>query len=71
MTKEERESQKFADRCRELTRRITRKVEDHVAQRVRCENAERILLANFVSGLIGLVRKHTRFANSVSMQQAR
>jgi len=62
--------QKFADRCRELAQNITRKVDDPVAQRVHCGNAERMLLASFVSGLIGLVGKHTRYASPSSMHQA-
>jgi hypothetical protein len=34
--------QDFADRCHELAQKITRRVDDPVAQRVHCENAERI-----------------------------
>ena len=49
--------QEVADRCHELAQKITRKVEDHVLERVRCENAERMLLGSFVSGLFGPVGK--------------
>jgi len=45
-------------------------VDDPVAQRVLCENAERMLLASFVSGLNGVVGKHTRYASPSSMHQA-
>jgi len=60
----------FADRCRELAQKITRKVDDPVSQRVHCDNAERMLLASFVSGLNGPVGKHTRYAFPSSMHQA-
>ena len=43
---------------------------DPVAQRVHYENAERMLLASFVSGLNGLVGKHTRYASPSLMHQA-
>jgi hypothetical protein len=62
--------QELSDRCRELVQKITRKVDDPVAQRVHCENAERMVLASFVSGLNGLIGKHTRYASPSSMQQA-
>jgi len=61
--------QDFADRCRELALKITRKVDDPVAQRVHCKNAERMLLASFVSGLNDVVGKHTRYASPRSMHQ--
>jgi hypothetical protein len=62
--------QEFADRCRDLAQKITRKVDDSVAQRVHCENAERMLLASFVSGLIGAVGRQTKYAAPSSMHQA-
>jgi len=62
--------QEFSHRCRELAQKITRKVDDPVAQCVHCENAERKLLASFVSGLNGVVGKHTRYASPSSVHQA-
>ena len=45
-------------------------MDDPVAQRVHCENAERMLLASFVSGLNDVVGKYTRYASPTSMHQA-
>jgi len=45
--------QQFADRCRGLSQKILCKTRDPVAQRIHRENAERMLLASFVSGLDG------------------
>ena len=45
--------QQFADRCRGLSQKIVCKTSDPVAQRIHRENAERMLLASFVSGLDG------------------
>jgi hypothetical protein len=45
--------QEFADRCRGLAQKILCKTNDPVAQRRHRENAERMLLASFVSGLFG------------------
>jgi len=60
----------LADRCRELAQKITRKVDDPVAQSLHCENAERMLLASFVSVLNGPDGKHKRYASPSSMHQA-
>jgi hypothetical protein len=54
--------QKFADRCRTLAQKIVGKVGDPQFQRVHQKNAERMLLAAFVSGLIGVPRKQCRFS---------
>jgi len=45
-------------------------MDDPVAQRLHCENAERMLLASFVSGLNNPVGKYTRYASPSSMHQA-
>ena len=45
--------QEFADRCRGLDQKILCKTGDPVAQRIHRENAERVLLASFVSDLVG------------------
>jgi len=44
--------QEFADRCRALEQMLVCRVEDPQVQRIHQENAERMLLAAFVSGLI-------------------
>ena len=62
--------QQSADRCRELAQKITRKVDDPVAQRVHCENAERMLLASVVSVLNGPDGKHTKYASPSPVHQA-
>jgi hypothetical protein len=45
--------QEFADRCRGLDQKILCMTGDPVAQRIHRENAERVLLASFVSDLVG------------------
>jgi len=45
--------QEFADRCRGLAHKILCKAGDPVAQRIHRENAERMFLVSFVSGLVG------------------
>jgi len=44
--------QQFADRCRALSQKIMCKTSDPVAQSIHRENAELMLLASFVSGLV-------------------
>jgi hypothetical protein len=53
--------QEFAERCRALAQKLVCKVDDPQVQRVHQENAECMLLAAFVSGLIGVPGKHCRF----------
>src|SRR5215469_4346225 len=60
----------FADRCRGLAQKITCKAEDPVAQRVHNENAERMLLASFESGLTGVPGRQVRYANPRTLEQA-
>ena len=62
--------QAFADRCRELAQKIVCKVNDPVAQRIHNENAERMLLASFVSGLVGSPGLQCRYASPQSMEHA-
>ena len=47
-----------------------RKVDDPVAQRIHRENAERMLIASFVAGLIGVAGKQVRYANPRNLEQA-
>jgi len=62
--------QDFADRCRALAQKIVCKVDDPVAQRVHHENAERMLLASFLTGLGGTPGKQTRYANPQTVDEA-
>ena len=62
--------QEFADRCRALAQKLVSKTDDPEAQRIHQENAERMLLAAFVSGLIGTPGRQCRFANPQNIQQA-
>ena len=60
----------FADRCRSLSQKIIRKVDDPAAQRIHIENAERMLLSSFVNGLINEQGKYVRIANPQTIDQA-
>ena len=60
----------FADRCRGLAQKIIRKVDDPVVQRVHNENAERMLLSSYVSGLTGAAGRQVRYSNPGTLEQA-
>jgi hypothetical protein len=62
--------QEFADRCRNLAYKTVPKVEDPVQQKWHYEEAERMLLASFTSGLQGEVGKCTRFNLPTNMSAA-
>jgi tRNA A37 N6-isopentenylltransferase MiaA len=62
--------QAFADRCRALSQIIVQKSDDRQAQRIHQENAERMLLASFVTWLHGAPFKQVRYANPQTMKQA-
>jgi len=62
--------QEFADRCRALAQKLVSKSDDPQAQRIHQENAERMLLAAFISGLIGTPGKQCRYVNPQNLQQA-
>jgi len=62
--------QEFADRCRALAQKLVCKVDDPQVQRVHQEKAEGMLLAAFVSGLIGVPGRQCRFSNPQNIQQA-
>jgi hypothetical protein len=53
--------QEFADRCRNLAYKTVPKVEDPVHQKWHYDQAKRMLLASFTSGLFGKGGKFTRF----------
>jgi len=62
--------QESADRCRGLAHKIMWKTDDPVARRIHLENPERMLLASFISGLTGNVRKHVRYQSPRNLEQA-
>ena len=49
--------------CQGLAQKIIYKVDDPVAQRVHNENAERMLLGTFITGLIGAPGLQLRYSN--------
>ena len=53
----------FVDRCKALAKKIVYKSDDPLAQRVDREISERILLASFISGLVGTPGRQVLFAN--------
>jgi hypothetical protein len=62
--------QELADRCKGLALKIIVKMDDPLAQRVYRENAERMLLATFISGLTGKPGRQVRYANPHTLEQA-
>jgi len=53
-----------------IAQKLVCKVDDPQAQRIHQENAGRMLLATFVSGLTGTPGKQCRFSNPQNIQQA-
>jgi hypothetical protein len=62
--------QEFADRCRALAQKIVDKAEDPQVQHAHQQNAERMLLVAFISGLSGVPGRQCRFSNPQTIQQA-
>jgi hypothetical protein len=62
--------QEFADRCRALAHKVMRRDNDPTVQKIHEENAERMLLASFVGGLVGEVGKVTWIQNPQNLEQA-
>jgi hypothetical protein len=62
--------QAFRDRCRALSQKIIRKVEDPLVQRIHNKNAERMLLASFVAGLTGVPGRQVRYSNPETLEHA-
>jgi len=54
------DTQVFADRCPALSQNIMCRVSDPLAQQIHRENTKRILLAIFVTGVLGVPRKSVR-----------
>jgi hypothetical protein len=62
--------QEFANRCRSLAQKTIRHSADPAAQRFQNEQAQRMLLAAFTSGLIGNPGQQVRFRLPKSMEEA-
>jgi hypothetical protein len=60
----------FADRCKNLARKVTPHVEDESARKVGNKQVEWMLLASFTSGLQGNPGKHTRFSMPCILEDA-
>jgi len=60
----------FADRCRALPNKVMCKVGDPAAQRIHRENADRMMLASFVSGFSGVVGTEVRYQAPRDIGQA-
>jgi len=65
---EKKESpQQFADRCKSLAQKVMTKSADPQIQRIHKENAYRMLLASFVSGLTGTAGYQVRISHPQSL----
>jgi len=68
--KKDESSQEFADQCRSLAQKTVPQVEDPRMQKLYYEQAERMLLASFTSGLVGTRGRQVRYAIPKSMDEA-
>jgi hypothetical protein len=62
--------QEFADRCRSLAQKTVEKVDDPVLQKCHYDQAERMMLAAFISGLIGNPGQQVRFKMPQTLEEA-
>ena len=62
--------QEFADRCRSLAQFTVPQVENQELQKVYYEQAERMLLSSFTSGLLGNAGKQVRYALPRTLDEA-
>jgi hypothetical protein len=62
--------QEFADRCRSLAQKTVPKVEDPVLQKFHFDQAQRMLLAAYVSGLVGNPGQQVRFRMPKTLEEA-
>jgi hypothetical protein len=62
--------QEFADRCRMLALKTIPKVEDPVVQKIHYDEADRMLLASFISGLWGPAGREVRYAMPPNLDDA-
>jgi hypothetical protein len=60
----------FADRCRFLAQRTVKKVDDPIVQKCHAEQADRMLLAAFLSGLIGNPGQQVKFKMPQTLEEA-
>ena len=58
------------DRCKELAQRVMSRVNDPIAQQIHRENADRMCLASFVSGLSEVVGRQVRYAHPRNLREA-
>ena len=62
--------QEFAVRCRSLAQRTVPQVENQELQKLYYEQAERMLLSSFTSGLLGNAGKQVRYALPRTLEEA-
>ena len=62
--------QEYADRCRSLAQKTLSQVEDPIIQKLHYEQAERMLLATFTSGLLYAASRQVRYAMPRTMDEA-
>ena len=62
--------QQLVDSCKCLAQNVMLKSDDPQIQRIHQENADRMLLASFVSGLIGVPGRQVRFRHPQSLEEA-
>jgi hypothetical protein len=62
--------QQFADGRKALAQKIIPKVDDPIPQYIHPETAERMLLASFLSGFLGVPGTYKRFANPQTIEHA-
>ena len=62
--------QEFADRCRMLALKTVPQVEDPVVQKLHYDQADRMLLASFISGLLGPAGRQSRYAMTNNLDDA-
>jgi hypothetical protein len=62
--------QDFADRCRSLAQKTVPQVEDPAMQRIYYEQAERMLLASFTSGLLNTAGRQVRYVMPKTVDEA-
>jgi len=60
----------YTVRCKGLAQRVMSNVNDPVAQRIHGEDADRMCLASFVTGISGVVDRQVHYANPMSLHEA-
>jgi acyl-coenzyme A synthetase/AMP-(fatty) acid ligase len=62
--------QEFADKCRNLAELTVPQLENADLQKLYYEQAERMLLASFTSGITGTPGRQVRFAMPMNLEEA-